>query len=67
MEFEWDERVTGNFWGIELPGAGPVLHEAGQIWQHVTAEEPEWVYEWLDQVGISTFDEDALCAALDPS
>jgi hypothetical protein len=65
--FEWDERVTGRIWGITLPGSGPVFHEAGQIWQHVRAEEPEWVYTRLRQVGISVFDDDALCAALDPS
>ncbi len=30
---KWTETVTGTFWGIKLPGYGPIFKEAGNIRQ----------------------------------
>jgi hypothetical protein len=62
--YEWDEKLTGNYWGSQLPGRGNVYHEAGQVVQHVVDWEPVEYYKFAGRFG---FDEDALCAALDPS
>jgi hypothetical protein len=66
--WEWDERVTGNRWGIEMPAAGNVYHEAGQMWQHATGgpDQEDWIYEVSRIVGNVVFDADELCTLLAP-
>ena len=68
---KWTETVSGKFWGINVPGYGPVFKEAGNIRQ--TAEvkyDPDldeyYVdYAWLrDMKGASKFDVEALCSIL---
>ena len=60
----WKERVTGKFWGINIPGYGTVIHETGIFWNDVEVVfngEPEQTYFDVGSRGNSTFDYDELC------
>ena len=63
----WSESVSGIFWNIQVPGAGRVFHEAGNIRQDVVLETgKDNIYTVLRQKGISVFDGETLCEALAP-
>jgi hypothetical protein len=63
----WSESVSGIFWNIQVPGAGRVFHEAGNVRQDVVLEtDKENIYTVLRQKGISVFDGEVLCEALAP-
>ncbi|MFO7531864.1 MAG: hypothetical protein R6W93_05345 [Candidatus Limnocylindrales bacterium] len=70
---KWTETVTGTFWGIKLPGYGPIFKEAGNIRQsaevmvaEIGGELVYWVeYKGLREFrGASKFDVEKLCSAL---
>ena len=67
---KWTETVTGTFWGIKLPGYGPIFKEAGNIRQSAEVKYDPAVGEYIDYVwlrdmrGVSKFDVEALCSAL---
>jgi len=68
---KWTETVTGKFWGINVPGYGPVFKEAGNIRQTAevkydpTADEFYIDYAQIrDFKGASKFDVEALCSIL---
>ena len=61
----WSESVSGIFWNIQVPGAGRVFHEAGNVRQDVVIETgKDNIYTVLRQKGISVFDGETLCEAL---
>jgi hypothetical protein len=64
----WKERVTGTYWGINIPGYGTVIRESGinrgEIWQVIdpaTGDITDFMYTDLGFRGNSTFDYDELC------
>lgn len=68
---KWTETVTGTFWGLKLPGYGPIFKEAGNIRQSAEVkydpvlDEYYVDYVWLrDMRGVSKFDVEKLCSAL---
>jgi hypothetical protein len=65
---KWKERVTGKFWGINIPGYGTVLHESGnlqvaieQTFDPETGDITDFMLLDLGFRGNSTFDYDELC------
>ena len=64
----WKETVTGSFWGLQLPGMGPVFHESGNMRWAVTVIDQtpgseELLYEGLREFrGKMIYDVDKLCA-----
>jgi hypothetical protein len=67
---KWTETVTGTFWGIKLPGYGPIFKEAGNTRQSAEVRYDPVFGEYIDYVplrdmrGVSRFDVEALCSAL---
>ncbi|MFO7530947.1 MAG: hypothetical protein R6W93_00705 [Candidatus Limnocylindrales bacterium] len=64
----WKERVTGKYWGINIPGYGTVIHVSGinrgeirQVIDPSTGDITDFMYTDLGFRGNSTFDYDELC------
>ena len=63
----WQESNSGKNWGIQIPGAGTVFHEAGNARFVATVtfpegEDPIVDFEFVRFRGVSTFDVEELCA-----
>ena len=61
----WQESLSGTYWGIVLPGYGPVFEQNGNYKQTTTvpADGGDWIYDGPDGwTGLNTFDVEALCA-----
>jgi hypothetical protein len=66
----WIQTTAGRSWGIEVPGYGPVFHEAFNVREKLTVTgqvpgpfDPIDVQEIRAFHGVSRFDAEALCAS----
>ena len=63
----WKEKTTGNYWGLTLPGMGPVFKESGQSSYLVTVIDQTpgaevFVYDMLREFrGKMVYDVEKLC------